>query len=213
MQKITEGVKRFQKEVFPQRKALFDTLATGQSPDALFITCSDSRVDPCLITQTEPGDLFICRNAGNIVPPYNPERTGGMTASIEYAVAVLNVPHIIICGHTDCGAMKGAMNTGALEHLPHVKEWIGHSSAAVEKTKLHVGCGCNDHLPDENLRDVIEENVMLQIEHLSTHPSVAEKLKNGEIKLHAWLYEIDSGQMYCHNGEDKNFVTLGEHYL
>ena len=116
MPKFAAGVVHFQNDVYPKKKELFEKLSKGQSPEALFITCSDSRIETAMITQTDPGELFICRNAGNIVPPHT-TATGGMTASIEFAVAALQVPHIVICGHTECGAMKGAMNIAGLDAL------------------------------------------------------------------------------------------------
>ena len=124
MPQFAAGVVRFQNTVYPEKQELFERLSEGQSPEALFITCSDSRIETAMITQTEPGELFICRNAGNIVPPHT-NHTGGMTASIEFSVSVLNVPHIVVCGHTECGAMKGAMNPEGLDGLPHVREWLG----------------------------------------------------------------------------------------
>lgn len=195
MQKIIEGVKHFKKEVFPKRKELFDELATGQNPEVLFITCSDSRIDPCLITQTAPGELFISRNAGNIVPLYNAAKSGGITASIEYAVAALGVKHIIVCGHTDCGAMKGALNTDALDALPHTREWIAHSQEAVDLVKQRHGCDCHSHLGTEHLREVTDQNVIQQLRHLKTHPAVKSKLEAGELQLHGWVYNIGTGQV------------------
>ena len=120
MPHFAAGVVRFQNEIFPEKKDLFQKLSLGQSPEALFITCSDARIETAMITQTDPGDLFICRNAGNIVPPHT-NHTGAMTASIEFALSGLNVPHIVVCGHTHCGAMKGAMNQSMLEGMPHMK--------------------------------------------------------------------------------------------
>ena len=110
MPDIAAGVVKFQKEVFPEKKDLFKTLSQGQNPETLFITCSDSRINPNMLTQTEPGELFICRNAGNIVPPHT-NHTGGMTASTEYAVAVVKVKHIVVCGQSACGAMTAAMQS------------------------------------------------------------------------------------------------------
>ena len=142
MPNFAAGVVRFQTEVFPEKQELFESLAKGQTPEALFITCSDSRIETAMLTQTDPGELFICRNAGNIVPPHT-QQTGGMTASIEFAVAALKVPHIVICGHTECGAMKGAMNLPGLDSLPHVREWLGYSRAAVEVVN-HLGADLDD---------------------------------------------------------------------
>ena len=150
------------------------TLGVGQNPEVLFITCSDSRIDPNMVTQTGPGDLFICRNAGNVVPPHS-NQTGGMTASIEFAVAALGVEHIVICGHTDCGAMKGALAPEALDELPHVKEWLGHCRGATEVVKHKHGSVGSEHLDE-----VTKENVLLQIQHLKTHPSVAGRLSKPE---------------------------------
>src|SRR5580692_5307084 len=127
--KILRGLKRFKKKVFPKHRELFRELALQQRPTALFITCADSRIDPCLLTQTKPGDLFICRVIGNIVPPY-PDAIGGVSATIEYAAGVLRVPTIIVCGHTDCGVMRGALNPEALENYPNVAHWLKY--AAVE---------------------------------------------------------------------------------
>src|ERR1700691_6342740 len=129
--KFLGGVSRFQKNVYPQHQDLFEQLALGQRPEALFITCSDSRIDPCLLTQTKPGGLFLCRVIGNIVPRY-PESIGGVSATIEYAVGVLGVPGVIVCGHTDCGVMKGVLNPDALKPLANVSAWLAHAQPARE---------------------------------------------------------------------------------
>lgn len=208
MKDIVHGVLKFKEVSFPERKQLFADLANQQSPDVLFITCSDSRIDPSLLTQTNPGELFICRNAGNVVPPHS-DATGGMTASIEYAVSVLKVRHIIICGHTDCGAMKGAINPDSVQTLPHVKEWLGHCRAAVEvvKEKTESESLCNDHL-----NEVIEENVLLQLNHLRTHPAVAGKIATGKVELHGWVYSIEHGSVRCYNDQNKEFADVRETY-
>ena len=207
MPKIVAGVVKFQNEVFPERKALFEKLATGQSPEALFITCSDSRIDPSLMTQTAPGELFICRNAGNIVPPHT-TATGGMTASIEFAIGALNVPHIVICGHTECGAMKGAMNLDALSSLPHTKEWLSFSQAAVHVVEEKGP----DKSADEKMDALIRENVLLQIQHLKTHPVVAARLATGRVQLHAWVYDIKSGEVQAYDFEEEEFLPVKEKY-
>jgi len=206
MDKIIRGVLHFQEHVFPDHQALFDGLASKQTPDILFITCSDSRIDPNFVTQTRPGDLFICRNAGNIVPPHS-KATGGTTASIEYAVAVLGVSHIVVCGHTNCGAMKGVINIKSLDSLPHVKEWLEHSRSAVEIVKAQ-----SNVVDERQLRRVTEENVLQQLQHLKTHPAVAAKLATEELQLHGWMYEIDSGAVCCSDGEDRHFEPLKDYY-
>jgi len=206
MDHVISGVAKFQREVFPNKRAVFKKLANEQNPEVLFITCADSRIDPCLVTQTEPGELFICRNAGNVVPPHS-EQTGGMTASIEFAVAALGVSHIVLCGHTDCGAMKGAIDPDSLEGLPHVKEWLGHCWHAADKVREKCG-----HLGPDNLEEVTRENVLLQLKHLRSHPSVAAGLKEGNIKLHGWVYNIGTGAVECYDHEKQAFVPMKQAY-
>jgi len=205
MPNFAAGVLKFQNDVFPGKQSLFEELSEGQSPEALFITCADSRIETGMITQTGPGDLFICRNAGNIVPPHT-EHTGGMTASIEYAVAVLKVPHIVICGHSGCGAMAGAMNPEGLESLPHVKRWLGFSKAAVSIAD-ELGQDMND---DEKMSLLIEQNVLLQLQHLRTHPSVAAALAKDEVQLHGWVYDIKTGGMTAYDESQKKFIIVDE---
>ncbi|MFT2092910.1 carbonic anhydrase [Paraglaciecola sp. 2405UD69-4] len=206
MEHVISGVAKFQKDVFPKNKEVFQKLATGQNPEVLFITCADSRIDPNLITQTGPGDLFICRNAGNVVPPHS-NNTGGMTASIEFAVAALGISHIVICGHTDCGAMKGAIKPEALDSLPHVKEWLGHCRGATEVVKHKHGCVDSAHLDE-----VTKENVLQQVQHIKTHPSVAARIATKEIQIHGWVYNIETGGVLCFDMEKEEFVPMSECY-
>jgi carbonic anhydrase len=206
MDSVISGVAKFQSEVYPAKKERFRKLADGQNPDVLFITCADSRIDPNLVTQTEPGELFICRNAGNIVPPHS-NQTGSMTASIEFAVAALGVSHIVVCGHTDCGALKGAIDLESVENLPHVREWLGHCRSATEVVKDRHGGLCKDHL-----EEVTCENVVQQLQHLRTHPAVASGLANGRITLHGWLYEIGTGQVRCYDERTGGFEPMNERY-
>jgi carbonic anhydrase len=206
MEHIIKGVIDFKKYAFPKRQELFNSLASGQSPEVLFITCSDSRIDPNLMTQSHPGDLFICRNAGNVVPPHS-NQTGSMTASIEYAVGALGVKHIIVCGHTDCGAMKGALDTRGLKDLPHVSEWLGHCRGAVEVIKERHQCAGHQHL-----NEMIEENVLLQIQHLKTHPCVVAKLATSKVQIHGWIYNIETGEILCANDKSRTFEPFESHY-
>lgn len=210
MKKLVKGVKKFQEKVFPKRKELFDELATGQSPETLFITCSDSRIDPVMITQTLPGELFICRNAGNIIPPHS-NNTGGMTASIEYSVKVLGVKNIIVCGHSDCGAVRAAVNPESLEELPHVSNWLGHAQSAVYSAEAR--CSCHDIQPEdiEKVRLVTEENIIQQMMHLKTHPTVAAKLATNDINIYGWLYDIGTGDVFLCNEETREFYPVSEH--
>ncbi|MFK8053929.1 MAG: carbonic anhydrase [Woeseiaceae bacterium] len=207
MPKFAAGVVEFQSKVFPENEALFEELSRGQSPEALFITCSDSRIETAMITQTKPGELFICRNAGNIVPPHT-NHTGGMTASIEFAAAALQVPHIVVCGHTECGAMKGAMNPEGLDALPHVKEWLGYSKAAVDIVN-ELGKDASD---EEKMQMLLEQNVILQLDHLRTHPTVATRLAKGDVQLHGWVYDIKSGGIKALDDQTRTFKPVSERY-
>jgi carbonic anhydrase len=207
MPRFAEGVLRFQDEVFPEKKSLFERLSQGQQPEALFFTCSDSRIETAMITQTDPGELFVCRNAGNIVPPHS-NQTGAMTASLEFAMAVLKVPHIVICGHTECGAMKGAMNPDSLTALPHVREWLSYSQAAVQIAD-ELGAGMSEA---ERVRIVTEQNVVLQLQHLRTHPTVAVRLAKKELTLHGWVYDIKTGEVSAYDAQSESFVPVTEHY-
>lgn len=206
MKHILSGVAKFQREVYPDKEIRFKKLATGQNPEVLFITCADSRIDPNMVTQTEPGELFICRNAGNVVPPHS-NQTGGMTASIEFAVEALGIEHIVVCGHTDCGAMKGAINLDALSDLPHVKEWLGHCRAATAVVKEKKG-----EVTAEHLSEVTDENVILQLQHLKTHPSVAAKMATGQVELHGWVYNIETGGIMCLDEDTREFTPIDERY-
>lgn len=207
MPHFAAGVIRFQNEIYPEKKDLFEKLSKGQSPEALFITCSDSRIETAMITQTDPGELFICRNAGNIVPPHT-THTGGMTASIEFAVAALQVPHIVICGHTECGAMKGAMSPDGLDGLPHVKEWLSYSKAAVDVVKELAP----DASSDEQMQRLLQQNVILQLQHLKTHPSVATRLAKGDLMLHGWVYDIKTGDVNAYDEATNKFLPVDERY-
>ena len=190
MKRLIDGALRFQGEIYLEHRDLFRELATGQQPEALLITCSDSRVVPDLIVQAKPGDVFICRNAGNIAPPYS-DVNGGVTATIEYAVSVLNVSHIIVCGHSDCGAMKALLHPEKLQGLPSVKSWLHHAQRAEVVVREN-----HPELDDAARLDaLIEENVLAQLDNLRTHPCVASRLKSGTLSLHGWVYDIESGQI------------------
>lgn len=206
MEKLVSGIVKFQKTMFGHHKQLFAELANQQNPEVLFITCSDSRIDPNLIMQTQPGDLFICRNAGNIVPPHAPT-TGGITATIEYAVAVLNVRHIVVCGHTDCGAMKGAMYPDTVKHLRHVADWLSHCAPAIARVAAR-----NETVSHAQLLELTQENVILQLQHLQTHPEVAAKIAAGTIILHGWVYDIEFGEIHCYEQNTGAFAPVSEHY-
>jgi len=202
MDDIISGVKTFQRDVYPQNSDLFEQLAKGQSPDALVITCSDSRVDPFLLTQARPGQLFVLRNAGNLVPKYGGP-VGGVTATIEFAVVALAVPNIIICGHSGCGAMAGLLNPGQLRGMPRVTKWLEHAEVVRESIAAAGPLDAADALDR-----AVEANVIVQLDHLRSHPSVADMLRSGQINLHGWVYDIATGAVTTYDSERSQFVPL-----
>jgi carbonic anhydrase len=203
VQKLIQGVHRFQDGVFRTRRDEFVRLAGSQNPEVLFVTCSDSRIDPALITQTNPGELFVLRNAGNIVPAYD-DLSGGERASIEFAVRKLPIRDLVICGHSNCGAMAGLLDPGALKQLPAVRDWLAHCG----QTRTVV-LGGYHHLFGAELVDAcIQENVLVQLENIQTHPAVAEALAAGRLKLHGWVYQIDTGEVFAYRPETGQFVPL-----
>ena len=205
MQKLIQGIHHFQSNLFSPQRELFERLAGGQHPDALFITCSDSRISPNLITQTEPGELFIVRNAGNIVPPYG-AANGGEGATIEFALVGLGIQDIIVCGHSHCGAMKGLLKPESLKGMPTMAAWLAHAEATrwVARQKYA------DLPPDALLNVTIQENVLIQLENLRTHPAVAGALAGDKLKLHAWVYKIETGQVFAYDPERSEFLPLTE---
>jgi carbonic anhydrase len=204
MRQLIEGIHRFQSGVFGQQRDLFQRLVKGQSPDALFITCSDSRIEPNLMTQTAPGDLFILRNAGNLVPPWG--TMGGEAATIEYAVEALGIKDIIVCGHTHCGAMGAVIEPKKAAGLPAVSAWLTHAEA----TRRVLRDSYADLTGMELLEAAVEENVLVQIENLRTHPAVMSRLMRGELTLHAWVYDLELGAVHAFDPERGQFVPVAE---
>ncbi|UZE20771.1 carbonic anhydrase [Pseudomonas sp. B21-054] len=205
MKALIEGLLRFQKETFPQRTDLFKHLATTQNPGTLFITCSDSRVVPELLTQQEPGELFVIRNAGNIVPSYSPH-PGGVSATVEYAVAVLGVTDIVICGHSDCGAMTAVAKCTCMDHLPAVAGWLQHSESAkvINESRSHAS-------ETAKVSSMVRENVIAQLANLQTHPSVRLAQEKGRVNLHGWIYDIGTGSIDALDADNKTFKSLVKH--
>jgi carbonic anhydrase len=200
---IVDGFLHFHHEVFPQQEELFKKLATAQSPRAMFITCADSRVAPELITQSSPGDLFVTRNVGNVVPPYG-QMNGGVSTAIEYAVLALGVQHIIVCGHSDCGAMRAVLKPESLEKMPTVKAWLRH--AEVARTVVEDNCNCANE--SESMQVLTEENVISQLQHLRTHPSVASRMASGQLFIHGWIYSIETSEIRAYDAEQDCFLPL-----
>ena len=203
MQKLIQGIHQFRTEAFRPLQGLFEQLAHGQNPETLFITCSDSRIDPNLLTKSQPGDLFILRNAGNLVPPHG-AANGGEGATIEFAVAALGVKDIIVCGHSHCGAMKGLLQPEAVAALPTVADWLRHAETTRRIMRDHY-----THLDgDRLLTATVEENVLVQLENLRTLPVVASRLHKGDLKLHGWVYKIETGEVFGYDAESGQFVPI-----
>lgn len=201
MQRLVEGIHQFQLRVLAEKQALFRDLEQGQHPQALFITCSDSRIVPNLLTQTEPGELFILRTAGNIVPSYGSVK-GGEAATIEYAVSALKVQDIIVCGHSHCGAMAALLNPESVHELPAVRELLAHAGEVRELI-------AEDYTDDgARLTATIEQNVLVQLEHLRTHPSVTAALAAGQVRLHGWVYRFETGEVFAHDAACGTFQPI-----
>lgn len=203
MEKLIKGFELFRKVTYPTKQRLFKKLASAQAPHTLVITCADSRVVPEYFTSSDPGQLFVVRNVGNIVPPYA-QFTGGVSAAIEYAVVALGVKDIVICGHSDCGAMKATLNPASVSEMHAVAAWLRHAEVA-------------RHVLDENytadggasrLYALTEENVIAQLDHLRTHPSVAARIASGKLAIHGWIYDIETADIRVFDPDERKFVTL-----
>ncbi|MDA8122739.1 MAG: carbonic anhydrase [Deltaproteobacteria bacterium] len=208
MEKLIAGIHRFQKRYRTEHWELFERLAVhGQQPEALFITCCDSRVDPVVITHGEPGDLFIVKNMGNFVPPYSkdPLDGTGVAAAVEYAVKYLRVRDIIVCGHSDCGAMKALYKERSFfADTPHIGEWLRHG----ERTIDVVGRNYPGHSLEERLTITSEENVLVQTENLRTYPVVQKAAREGKLHVHSWFFEIREGLVYTYHPEKEQFEPI-----
>ena len=203
MEKLVRGIHHFQTTAFSAHRELFESLSQGQRPETLLITCSDSRIAPDLLMQTQPGDLFVLRNAGNIIPPYG-AANGGEGATIEYAVSALGVTHVLVMGHSNCGAMKGLLNPESLADMPLVGDWLKHADA----TRRVVDECYPDLKGNHLLNAAIKENVLVQLDNLRTYPKVAAFLAKGALTLHGWIYEIDSGQILAYDPQVSHFVPI-----
>lgn len=203
MDRLIEGHRKFLAEVFPRRRDDFHLLAESQAPEWLFITCSDSRIVPDLILGTGPGDLFISRSIGNVVP-ISMNDVDGVTATIEYAVDVLKVPHVILCGHSDCGALKAAVNRQGLDKLPKANRWLQHVEAAFShRQPLNEADGVH-----AEICSVIRGNVIAQLLNLKAQPSVSRAMREGRLAVHGWYYDILSGRIERFDEETRKFAPL-----
>lgn len=204
MQKLVDGIHTFHARYFRANRTLFRELAHGQNPETLFITCSDSRVVPHLITDTKPGELFLVRNIGNVVP--HPSLPGGTAAAVEYAIGVLGVENVVVCGHTNCGAMRAMLDPKLVENFPYVKRWVDQTErlgAIVRERYSHLS-------GDALLNAAVEENVLVQLEHLREFPFIADRLDRGVLHVAGWVFNIETGAVFEFDPEHHQFTAIGK---
>jgi carbonic anhydrase len=205
LEKLKDGVRQFQAGVHAEKAEEYERAANRpQQPHTLIIACADSRVDVEAITNSGPGDVFVTRNIGNMVPGYG-EMLGGVSAVIEYAVTALKVKHIVVCGHSDCGAMKALLKPGSTDAMPTVKSWLTNGQAALRVADT---LGHPDDRPSERIRRLTEENVLMQLAHLKTHPSVAGAIARDELTVSGWVFEIGTGEVRIAEDGSRTFVPV-----
>jgi carbonic anhydrase len=205
LEQLKDGVRRFRQEVYPAEASIFQRVESEpQQTHTLFITCADSRVDPIALTQSGPGEIFVMRNIGNLVPAYG-EMLGGVSAVIEFAVTGLKVQHIAVCGHSDCGAMKALLQPESTGTMPTVRSWLTNAKAALGVAETLHG---RAERKGDLLSLVTEQNVLLQLQHLRTHPSVASALAAGELSLSGWVYDIGQGEVRIAEDASNSFAPV-----
>ena len=208
MQRLIEGVHKFRHEEFGNYRKLFRKLSqSGQNPHTLFITCSDSRVLAELITHSQPGDLFVVKNIGNIVPPASARGdTNSTAAAIEFAVEALRVADIVICGHSHCGAISALLGqTPVPDSAPHLRNWLALAAPVLDTLKREY-----HHLEDPNARSnaAAEENVLYSLDNLHSYPCVQERLADGSLSLHGWFFKIATAELFAYDPETRQFAPL-----
>lgn len=203
MQKLVKGIHSFRNGYFATHRQLFEQLATsGQQPETLFITCSDSRVVPTLITNAAPGELFIIRNVGNVVP--RKDLPGGTAAAIQYAIEVLKVENIIICGHTQCGAMQAILNPERMENLQYVKRWLAQTERVrkvIEERYAQLGA-------EARVTAAVQENVLTQLENLREYSFIADRLEAGSLRISGWVFDLANGEIFDYDPASGEFLPL-----
>jgi carbonic anhydrase len=205
MNPYLDGYKKFRRDVYAHETDRYRSMAKSQKPETLFITCADSRVVPQVFTQTKEGELFQCRVVGNLVPAHG-NSAGGVTSAIEYAVMVLKVKYIVVCGHSDCGAMRAFAHPEKLAELKAVRSWIEHAESAVTTAKEHYS-----HLEgDEFVVALTKENIISQMQHLRTHPCVASRLRGGTLEIQGWYYDIGEGTVEVYDPVSEKFVPMDQ---
>jgi carbonic anhydrase len=208
LEQLKNGVRQFRKDVYPKHAAMYAQAASElQRPHTLFIACADSRVDPNEITSSGVGDVFVTRNIGNMVPAYG-EMLGGVSAVVEFAVSFLGVRHIVVCGHSDCGAMKALLDPAAVASMPTVTSWMKNAHAALAVADKLYERDLQEHTGRTRIEELTEQNVLLQLQHLKTHPSVAGAMAMGELTVSGWVYDIGSGSVRIAEDGQREFTPV-----
>lgn len=207
MEKLINGIIEFRKGLTGERRELFARLALGQQPDVLFIACSDSRVVPNLFASTNPGDLFVYRNIGNIVPAHHILGEESSKAALEFSLSALNIKDIVVCGHSECGAMMGVCHPEMIpEGCCSVKKWLEHAKEALEKVKQ--GNSLDRNLSFHN--QVSQMNVLVQMEHILSYPQVLQSVEMGTLRVHGWWFDIAHADVYYYENHVNRFVMIEE---
>jgi len=205
MRKLIQGIVEFHKNLTEESRALFAKLALGQKPDALFIACSDSRVVPNLFASTNPGDLFVIRNIGNLVPPWAKHlKDDSVSSALEFAIFTLNVPDIIVCGHSECGAIHALVHGVDRACCPHLQSWLKNGESSLKKQNLSI----DPTLSQEN--QISQINVLAQMEHIATYPFIQERLHKKKLRLHGWWFDIAKADVYCYEESMNQFILIDE---
>jgi carbonic anhydrase len=209
LEHLKDGIRKFRAEIYPPQADRYKrVMSEPQRPHALIITCADSRIHPDTLTQAQPGDIFTTRNIGNMVPQYG-EMLGGVSAVLEFAVMAMQVEHIVVCGHSECGAMKALVEPETAESMPTVKAWLTNAHAALVEAKM-IQAERRERGEDEGdlLRIVTEQNVLLQMRHVRTHPSVRKALETGSLTISGWVYDIAEGTVRITEDGEGNFEPV-----
>ncbi len=208
MKRLYKGIHKFQESYFKKEEEFFMRLSKEQEPEVLFITCADSRVDPNLVTQSRPGELFIVRNVGNIVPPYDAIKDkNSVAAAIEFAVMMLKVKDIIVCGHSNCGAMHAlCKDENELKDMPHLRDWL-ELSAPVRDFVMKSYSNSSEEI---RLRVTEKENILFQLHNIQTYPLVKKALDEGTLHLHGWYYNIATGSIYYYDSSEDVFKPISK---
>lgn len=207
MRKLIEGIVSFRKSLNEEHRALFSQLASGHKPDTLFIACCDSRVVPNLFASTDPGDLFVVRNVGNMVPPSGAGiEDNSVIAALEFSLFNLKVNDIVLCGHSECGAMQALLDSYNCPTCSHLSSWLRHGKPSLER--IEKGDSVNRQIAKHNQLSQI--NVLQQIEHIKSYPFIKPLLKEKKIRLHAWWFDIAHADVYCYEEGERGFVLIDE---